>query len=874
MKRFDLAEALENWTRQLRRNPGFEDADILEATQHVQDRVEHLLIEGWAEEKAFQMAVQEFGSPLEIGKALGKSRRPSGFSTWFFFLLPGWIKTFYRTSLKNSFYQSISIFSLAASIATALVIYKLFDFEYSFDRHFSAHEQIYRLEASFYQGGEWIASANNSCYAGQMVEENLAGVEAVVRITPGRSTFLKGEDEVFEKNLLVTSENFFQLFDLEFTEGDLSTAFTPKQAIVLTESMARRYFGSEPAVGKILEPKNGDRSLTVTGVVKEIPPNTHFQGDAIVNIEGFRDLYQEAFFKNPGWTSCFTYVKLGAGSNPDVISDQFPDLITTHLGATFSVKDTKFSLRPLTDIHLHSKSGEELSSNGNLSQLRFLGVMAALILILAILNYTNLSTAGYSSRLRELAVRKIIGANRLQIFLQFLSESLIHFQLALILSVLFVMLAGPLLEELIPFEEIWSFTIVEVLGLMGLSVLLAMLTGIVPAFTLSQIRPKSIFLSQGSYSRTKPLLRRGLVTFQFMITAGMFMATAAIYHQYQFLRTYDRGYNVESVLAVPKYNMPIDRYEAMKEVMLTHTNISAIGASSLVFPGALQSSINYRTIENTDEKRSMKAVRTDHDFFHVFDMQFEEGQAFTLPYQAERPEVILNEKAVQLLSWENIEDKWFEPLHLKEKATVAGIAKDINFESLHNDIIPVAYLHDPANAHIMYLRLGTGAIAPTLAFIQEKFADFTDNRFEHWFVEEKMLGQYAQEKAFTKVFAIFTLIAILIAFAGLYGLSRFVCERRTKEIGIRKILGASALQVLWQMLKGFFLLAFLAFLLVAPIASLSLRSWLSNYAYHISIGTSMLLQSLLAILLLSTVAVIYQVVKVASGNPVKALRYE
>lgn len=874
MKKFDLATALEQWTRQLRRHSGFEDADVLEATQHIEDRVEHLLIEGWSEEQAFQKAIQEYGGIAEIGAALGKNRRPSGFRTWFFFLLPGWLKTFYRNSLKNSFYQSISLFSLAASIATALVIYKLFVFEYSFDRHFTKQEQIYRLEASFYQGGEWISSANNSWYAGQVVEENLAGIEEVVRITPGRTTFMKGEEEVFEKDLLVTSANFFQLFDFNFVEGDLRSAFAQKRAIVLTQSMAHRYFGDAPAFGKVLKMKNSDRSLTVTGVIAEVPANTHFHGEGIINIEGFRDLYQEAFFKNPGWTSCFTYVKIGPQIASSTLVDQFPNLITTYLGSTYSTADTKFSLRPLADIHLHSKSGEELATNGNLSQLQFLGVMAALILILAILNYTNLSTAAFSSRLREMAVRKIIGANRLQIFLQFLSESLIHFQLAMILGVLLILVAGPLLEGLIPFSVIWSFTLTEVIGLIGISILLALLTGILPAVALSRIRPKSILIAQGSRLRAKPLLRRSLVTFQFMITAGMFMATAAIYHQYQFLRTYDRGYNVESVLAVPKYNMDVERYETMKEALLEHSNIHAIGASSLVFPGALQSSISYRTNEQASEKKSMKAVRTDNDFFQVFNMQFKEGSAFSLPYQVERPQVILNEKAVQLLSWESIENKWFEPLHLEEKAAVVGLAKDINFESLHNDIIPVAYLHDPANAHIMYLRLGNSAFAPTLSYIQEKFQAFSDNRFEHWFVEERLMQQYAQERAFTKVFAIFTLIAILIAFAGLYGLARFVCERKTKEIGIRKILGASSLQVLWQILKSFFWLAFLAFLLVAPIASLSLRNWLSNFPYHISIDAGIFLQTLLAILLLSTGAVIYQVVKVAIGNPVKALRYE
>lgn len=352
------------------------------------------------------------------------------------------------------------------------------------------------------------------------------------------------------------------------------------------------------------------------------------------------------------------------------------------------------------------------------------------------------------------------------------------------------------------------------------------------------------------------------------------MTTAAIYFQYQFLTNYDRGYNVESVLAVPKYNMDIDSYESMKSVLLAHNNIQSIGASSLVFPGALQSSINYRSPNNSDEKPSMKAVRTDRGFFDVFNMKFQDGAAFSSPYQKERPEVILNEKAAQLLSWESIENKWFEPLHLEEKAAVVGLAKDINFESLHNDIIPVAYLYDPANAHIMYLRLGQGAIAPTISFIKEKFLAFSGNRFEHWFVEERLMEQYTQEQAFAKVFGIFTLVAILIAFAGLYGLSKFICERKTKEIGIRKILGASALQVLWQILQRFFWLALLAFLLLVPIASLALKSWLSNFAYHISIDGKIFLLTFIAIIILSTTAVIYQVVKVAIGSPVKALRYE
>jgi|GEM_PF-5152388 len=874
MKNFNLQKALQQWARRLRKHAGFEDADVLEATNHIQDRVHHLLIEGMKEEEAFQRAIGEFGGIEEVGQALSRTRQPSGIVTQLFLLLPGWAKSLYRTSVKQKVYHSISLFSLGASLATVLVIYKLLSFELSFDRHFTQHQQIYRLEASFYQGGEWISSANNSWFAGQVIRENLSGIEEIVRITPGRTTFVLAGEEVFEPNLLVGSSSFFELFDLTFLEGNAQSAFQEKKAIVLSESMAKRYFGAAPALGQSLKLKNAERSLTVTGVIKDIPQNTHFNGQGIINIEGLRDLYQEAFFTNPGWTSCFTYLKLAKGTDSSALTDQFPKLITSQLGSTFSNTDTKFLLRPLTDIHLHSKSGEELAANGNLSQLYFLGAMALLILVLAIFNYSNLTTAGFSSRLKGMAIRRTLGANRLQIFFQFLSESLVHFQLALILGLLIIAVTSPFLESLIPFSVIWSFQLHEVLVLIGLGVFLALLTGILPATILSRITPKNILIKHGIPSGVNPFLRQSLVIFQFMITGGMFMTTAAIYFQYQFLTTYDRGYNVESVLAVPKYNMKIDSYESMKSALLAHNNIQSIGASSLVFPGALQSSINYRSPDNTDEKPSMKAVRTDRGFFDVFNMKFQDGSAFSSPYQKERPEVILNEKAAQLLSWETIENKWFEPLHLEEKAEVVGLAKDINFESLHNDIIPVAYLYDPTNAHIMYLRLGQGAIAPTISFIKEKFQAFSDNRFEHWFVEDRLMEQYTQEQAFAKVFGMFTLVAILIAFAGLYGLSKFICERKTKEIGIRKILGASALQVLWQFLKSFFSLAVLAFLLLAPLASLALKSWLSNFAYHISIDGKIFLLTFIAIIILSTTAVIYQVVKVAIGSPVKALRYE
>lgn len=874
MKPFDLDIAIEKWVRQLRKKTGFEDADVLEMTQHIQDRVQHLLIEGSTEKEAFAKAVKEFGSIEEVDQALQQTRQPSHLLAWFFSIFPLWLRVFYRKTVHHKFYHIISLGSLAASIATALIIYKLVSFELSYDKHFSRHKQIHRLEASFLQGGQWIPSANNSWFAGEMVQEHLSGIEAVTRITPGRATFLRKDEEIFEKSLLVTSGNFFTVFDLPFVEGDPQTAFLEKAAIVLSETMAKRHFAEKPALGKTLQLKGSNRILKVTGVMRDIPPNTHFQADGIVNIEGLRDLYQEAFFKNPGWTSCFTYLTLDAKTNPAQLTDQFPRIISDYLGSTFDPADTKFLLRPLASIHLHSHSGEELSANGNLMQLRFLGTMASLILILALLNYLNLSTAGFATRFRETAIRRTVGASPIQILLRFLSETVLHFLLALMLGIGLIALASPILDTLISWPIISAFSFWEVMLLIAITILLGIACGLLPASYLSSLSPNKVLGSRSVQIKTRPMLRRALVTFQFMITAGMFLATAVIYYQYQFVKHYDRGFLAESVLAVPKYNMDVENYLALKDALLDHSNITAVGASSLVFPGALQSSISYRAPGDNGQKRSMKAVRTDHDFFSVFQMEIKEGVPFSANYHEERPQVILNEKAAQLLSWQDVENKWLEPLHLEHRAEVVGFAKDINFESLHNEVIPVAFLHDPANAHIMYLRLGTGPIAPTLSFIQENFHKFSQNRFEHWFVETTLSQQYAQEQTFTKVFSLFTLIAILIAFAGLYGLSKFMCERKTKEIGIRKILGASPLQVLWQILSHFFLLALIAFSLVVPLAAWSLKDWLSNFAYHIELDAKIFLLTLIAILLLSTLAVIYQVVKVAIQNPVKALRYE
>ena len=674
--------------------------------------------------------------------------------------------------------------------------------------------------------------------------------------------------------MAITSANFFQLFDFPFVEGDPQSAFQENAAIVLSERTAKRHFGTESPLGKTLTIKRVDRPLTVTGVMKDMPANTHFQRDAIINIEGLKDLYSEAFFKNPGWTSCFSYVKLNPETEVSGLSTQFPELIDNYLASTFSSKDTEFTLRPLTDIHLYSKSGEELSANGDLGQLRFLGIMAGLILILALLNYLNLSTARFSSRIREMAIRRTSGASKLQIFSQLMSETVIHFFLSLILAIFVIGIASPFLENLISLPVIFDFSLIEVSSVALLTLGIALAAGLLPASFFSSQNPNKVLASRTVQLRGKPLLRKALVTIQFMITTGMLLATAVVYYQYQFIKNYDRGYSVDSVLAVPKYNMKAESYQTLKAALLKHSNIQAIGASSLVFPGALQSSITYRTQGDDGEKSQMKAVRTDSDFFRVFQIQMKEGSSFPELHYEERPQVILNEKAAQLLSWESFEDKWFEPQHLEHRAEVSGFVRDINFESLQNEIIPTAFLFDPANAHIMYLRLGKADLASTIHYIKENFQNFSDNRFEHWLVNDTLSEQYAQEKAFTTVFSLFTLIAIIIAFAGLYGLARFVCERRTKEIGIRKVLGASSMEVLWIVLKGFIIMALVAYFLVVPFISVLLRNWLANFAYHTQLDSKILLVTLVAILLLSSVAVIYQVLRTSFHNPAKALRYE
>ena len=874
MKPFNFEESIHHWERQLRKHSGYEDSDIVEMTNHIRDRVDHLLIGGVSEEQAFEQAIAEFGETDMVGDDLKFSKKPETPKALLFYLLPGWLKVFYRSTLKNRFYHTISIFSLAAGMAAALVIYKLLVFEFSYDRHFSRHEHIYRLEAKFFQGGEWIPSANNSWYAGQMVEEHLSGIEEVVRITPGRATLIRGDQEIFEKNMAVVSDNFFRVFDLPFVEGDPKAAFSDRAAIVLSQSMAKRHFGEQPALGKTLTLKGADRPLTVVGVMEDMPENTHFRRDAIINLEGLKDLYSEAFFTNPGWTSCFTYVRLEPNTNPDLLEDQFSYIIETHLGSTYSTDDTEFLLRPLADIHLHSKSGEELSTNGDLGQLKFLAIITSLMLLLALLNYLNLSTAGFSTRIREMAIRRTAGAGKMQIFTQLMSETTIHFFVSLVCGVMLIILASPILKNLVPLPVIFHYKPLEGLLILVVTFGIALLSGMLPASFFSSQSPHKVLASRTVRLRGKPILRKSLILLQFMITVGMLIATAAVYYQYQFIKNYDRGYSVESVLAVPKYNMKAESYRALKTTLLTHSNIQAVGASSLIFPGALQSSISYQIRGNDGEKKQMKGVRTDGDFFHVFQIQMKKGRVFTEKYREESPELILNEKAARLLSWEDMDNKWLEVSHLGRSAEVVGFVNDINFESLKNEIIPTAFLLDPDNAHIMYLRLGEGDLASTVKFVKENFGKFTENRFEHWFVKDTLTQQFAQERAFTKVFSLFTLIAIIIAFAGLYGLSRFMCERRTKEIGIRKVLGATSAEVLWIVLRGFFILALMAYLVIAPVTAILLNDWLANFAYHTTLDAKIFLLTLLATLLLSGTAVIYQVLRTSLRNPVNALRYE
>lgn len=802
-----------------------------------------------------------------------------------------------RNLARNRVYSIINAGGFAIGLASCILIFLWVRDELSYDRHFNASENIYRI---IYHDNSWTQPRTPHPMPLAMVRdfpEVIAGVSISplwgVGLTRPEHT-VEYEDHRFdEKEILSADSTFFQVFPMNFIEGDAQSALTSPYGVVITESTAHKYFGQQPALGKPLT-FDGHAKLSVSGVVQDMPRNTHFTFDFLISYVTLKaqdrldhggnlsDYYTWNDFGH------FNYIRLKPGADPKKIEAGLFDWVKGYIRLTpEQMEDVKknnamLQLQPVTSIHLHSNLVWELGNNGSMAYVIAFSVTALLILIVAIFNFMNLATARSEKRAREVGVRKTSGARRHQLIFQFLLESLL-------LTLLSVFIAAILVELILPaFNSFTGKSLdLDSFGLAGSVLLMVLITFVVgilsgsyPSFFLSSFKPVEVLKGKIRHSSSNLKFRKVLVVFQFGISVFLVISTLIIIRQVKYLQSRDLGFNKSQVLVVPLRSDAIkNQFTSFREELQKIPGVELISEISNL-PGG---QFNNNSIQWKQDEEGVNSAEmwVDDDFFTLMQIGMKEGRAFSRDFAGDSvASFILNETACNRL---NLKDPvgqmitWYGDSPGTLRGSVIGVCKDFHFQSLHKEIGPIIIqrLNQNWQAAYMLIRLKPGLLNESIRSIEKTWKQFEPAiGFKYSFLDQDFDALYLAEKRMLSIFRIFAALAILIACLGLLGLSAYTAELRTKEIGVRKVLGANTGQILFLLSKETSLMVFVASILAWPAAYFLMQSWLREYSYHTRIGWTAFVFSTLIGWTVAILTTLWQSWRAARQNPVEALKYE
>ena len=786
----------------------------------------------------------------------------------------------FRVFNRERLYSLINVSGLALGFTCCLLIYLFISDELSYDRFHSDGDRIYRVSAAYMRQGVWEPYASNAWKTAELIKNNYAEVEELVRIMPDNNTLFEyGDKRIVEERLAWVDDNFFKLFSFPVVQGNATEALKGPNKVVISESVAVKYFGTENPIGKIFKLSDYPIELQVTGVMKDMPSNGHFHFDFLISGETLRQVVGEGLFTNVGWDSQFLYARLATGVDPVRIEATFPEFINKNLDF---LKSTTFKmfLQPLRSIHLQSNIGREFEANGSLTRIYTFSVVAVFILIIACVNYMNLTTARSMRRAKEVGMRKVLGAKRQDLMGQFFAESFMMTAVAILLAILFSFLLLPQFNQFagkeISRNVLFSPGIIS--GLLISLAIIALVSGFYPAMVLSSFRPlNNMKTSGGGGGNFGLVFRKGLVLLQFVISIGLITSSAIVFKQWTFMKNKSLGINDDMLISVSLQTMNRRRIDVFTQELLANPAIRKAGLTNMRMPGWIGNSTSYTAQDvNADEEvnKSMKIIRIDYDFLTTIEAKITEGRNFSRNFPADSlSSIILNESAVAQLGWKGAVGKWMQLGDTKY--TVVGVVNDFHFESLHRKIPPIIFVFNPRAFNWIYLKVDKADITSALAHVEKIYGKYvTDREFSFTFLNEDIEKQYVAEQKFTEVFSVFTGLAIIIACLGTFGLISFSAERKSKEIGIRKVLGASVGNVSFLLIREFVVLLLIASAVAWPVTYYFLNGWIQEFTYRTSIGT---LPFILATTLAAFIVVLttgFRAVKAALANPIESLRNE
>jgi putative ABC transport system permease protein len=819
-------------------------------------------------------------------------------------MLRNYFKTAFRSLIKQKIYSGINVIGLAVSITACLLIVLYVKHELSYDNFFPGADKIYKLglERKYPNHATFYSVVPHSF--AKAIQQDFPEVDKTMHLFgPNPNVVVtykvkEGEVKTFEEDYILQADSsFFEFFDLDIVKGDKKSALQGPQKVIISESTARKYFGNDDPIGKVL---GGDfRELKVSAVFKDLPDNSHLRFDFLASVGGQQ--FQQ-FINRENYTSfdSHIYVKLKPGTSYKGLEAKFPKMVDTYAAAQIeknlqkSWEDYKkagngyrYFLQPLTSIHLDPTNIEStITPGGNVKYVYILSFIALLILVIACINFMNLATARSAERAREVGVRKVMGSFKGQLIAQFLIEAILLSTISTLIAITFVFLLLPYFNNLVEKQLQFVFSIDVIFGLIGFALFVGMLAGLYPAFVLSSFNPVVVMKGNFSGGAKGSWLRNGLVVFQFWISIVLIVGTIVIGRQMKFMQNKDLGFDKEQVLMIKrafaldkKTDTFIEELKRMSEVQDAASTSSMVGNRNEFFGQFFQT-------DESSEILTVKSMVSDDEYTKLIGFQLKEGKTFAEETN-DSLNIIMNETAIKTMG---LTDPVGKKLWLVDNnnngpqvnlhVTIIGIVKDFHFQSLRDEITPLVIFNSEQfgrqnGAAYVAVRLRAGQLPQAIQKIESKWKTFVpDQPFKYDFLDDNLSRGYVEEQRSGKLFAVFSGLAIIIACVGLFGLSAYTASMRTKEIGIRKVMGSSVGEVVILLSKDFTKLVVIAFALAVPLSWWMMDTWLNGFAYRVNIDlVSFVVAGLLAFgIALMTVS--YQSIKAAVVNPSKSLKSE
>lgn len=792
----------------------------------------------------------------------------------------------FRNLTKRKFYAGINILGLSTGLTSCLLIVLYIHHELSYDTMHTKAERIYRVGIKGNFADQKIDATVTPPPLAMTAVEEFPEVENATRICHffSTQTIRYGETTIIEEQVYLADFTFFEVFSFPLVAGDPATALVKPNTAVITETMARKYFGDAPALGKTLLIGDEQVPYEVTGVVKDLPANVHFHFSML------RSMASLEFASSGDWFEhgFIAYLLLLEGASSQSLEAKFSGLLEKYVGPeipkyfgvsleTFIQQGNKYGyfLQPLLDIHLYSDLDQELEPNGDVTYVYILGIIALFIILLACINFMNLATARSAKRAKEVGVRKALGSLRSSLVGQFMTESVVLSLIATCLAVLCATLLLPFFSN-IAGKEISSALFTQLwflLSLLGLMLLTGILAGSYPAFYLSSFRPVEVLkgkLTTGTKSRG---IRNTLVVFQFFASITLIICTLLVYQQLEYSQSKNLGLTKENVMIMKGVqSLTESQQSAFKQALVNQSQVVNASISYDIPPGSMVRTIFRKT--TAEKENTLHWYEVDYDFLPTMQIELLEGRNFSRSFSTDTAAILLNEAAVKALGSQNLLNE--EIIHTGTGRTfrVVGIIKDFNYESLRNEIQPMVLT---LNAQGSYLsaRIRSEDVSATIAQIESLWKQYaSDQPFQYTFMDDNYDALFRAEQRLGKVFSIFTGLAIAVACLGLLGLATFMAEQRAKEIGIRKVMGASVTSITMLMSRDFTKLVFIAFGIAIPVAYYIMQWWLEGFAYRTDISPWIFVLAGVGALLMAWLTVSWQSIKAALAKPVDSLRNE